>query len=43
MKNTKTLLLAAASALAISTSPVFAADEVVAKVNGKEITTADLK
>lgn len=43
MKNTKTLLLAAVSALAISTSPVFAADEVVAKVNGKEITTADLK
>tara|TARA_R110002095_G_scaffold106891_2_gene93727 strand:+ start:3405 stop:4241 length:837 start_codon:yes stop_codon:yes gene_type:complete len=43
MKNTKTLLLAAVSALALSTSPVFAADEVVAKVNGKEITTADLK
>jgi len=43
MKNTKTLLLAAVSALAISTSPTLAADEVVAKVNGKEITTADLK
>ncbi|MDP4840544.1 MAG: peptidylprolyl isomerase [Alphaproteobacteria bacterium] len=43
MKNTKTLLLAAASALALSTVSVFAADEVVAKVNGKEITTADLK
>ncbi|NCP62897.1 MAG: hypothetical protein GW748_06945 [Alphaproteobacteria bacterium] len=43
MKNTKTLLLAAASALALSTVSVFAADQVVAKVNGKEITTADLK
>lgn len=43
MKNTKTLLLAAVSALAISTSPAFAVDEIVAKVNGKEITTADLK
>jgi len=43
MKNTKILLLAAASVFAISTSPVLAADEVVAKVNGKEITTADLK
>ncbi len=43
MKNTKTLLLAAASAFAISTVSVFATDEVVAKVNGKEITTADLK
>lgn len=47
MKNTKTLLLAAVSVLALSTafptSSAFAADEVVAKVNGKDITTADLK
>ena len=44
MKNTKTLLLAAVSALALTvSSPAFAADEVVAKVNGKDITTADLQ
>ena len=43
MKNTKTLLLAAVSALALSIPTTAFAAEVVAKVNGKEITTTDLQ
>ena len=43
MKNTKTLLLAAASVLALSIPTTAFTADVVAKVNGKEITTTDLK
>lgn len=43
MKTTKKLLLAAVSVLALSSSSTAFAADIVAKVNGKDITTADLK